>query len=91
MNLYLRLAGVFGALLAAASAAQPNILFIMTDQHSADALSCRMGDRYLKTPNLDRLFRQVAISPASRVPRNSPDSAVTMHLKVERVVPNALF
>jgi choline-sulfatase len=37
------------------SAASPNIVFIMTDQHSADALSCRMGDRYLKTPALDSL------------------------------------
>ena len=43
------------ASLAVASAAPPNIVFIMTDQHSADALSCRMGDRYLKTPALDRL------------------------------------
>lgn len=38
-----------------ASAGQPNVIFIMTDQQSADALSCRMGDRYLKTPALDRL------------------------------------
>ena len=45
----------FAASLAVASAAPPNIVFIMTDQHSADALSCRMGDRYLKTPALDRL------------------------------------
>ena len=37
------------------TAAPPNIVFIMTDQQSADALSCRMGDRYLKTPALDRL------------------------------------
>lgn len=42
-------------LAAAARAAPPNIVFIMTDQHSADALSCRMGDRYLKTPALDSL------------------------------------
>ncbi len=55
MNNILRLALAFGALVAEAFAAQPNILFIMTDQHSADALSCRIGDRYLKTPNLDRL------------------------------------
>jgi choline-sulfatase len=38
-----------------ASAAPPNIVFIMTDQQSADAMSCRMGDRHLKTPALDRL------------------------------------
>jgi len=41
--------------LSAATAAPPNVVFIMTDQQSADALSCRMGDRYLKTPALDRL------------------------------------
>lgn len=33
----------------------PNILFIMTDQQSDDALSCRMGERFLKTPALDGL------------------------------------
>ncbi len=36
-------------------AAAPNVVFIMTDQQSADALSCRMGDRYLRTPALDSL------------------------------------
>lgn len=45
----------FLAVLSASAAVPPNIVFIMTDQHSADALSCRMGDRYLKTPALDRL------------------------------------
>jgi choline-sulfatase len=53
-NLILRAVTV-AAMLATASAAQPNILFIMTDQQSADAMSCRMGDRYIKTPALDRL------------------------------------
>ena len=42
-------------ILSATAATQPNILFIMTDQQSADAMSCRMGDRYIKTPALDRL------------------------------------
>lgn len=36
-------------------AAPPNIVFIMTDQQAADALSCRMGDRYVKTPAMDAL------------------------------------
>lgn len=40
---------------AAAHAAPPNVVFIMTDQQSADALSCRMGERYLRTPALDAL------------------------------------
>ncbi len=33
---------------------QPNILFIMTDDHSAQAISA-YGSRLIKTPNLDRL------------------------------------
>ena len=40
---------------ARAFGAQPNVIYIMTDQQSADALSCRMGERYLKTPALDSL------------------------------------
>jgi choline-sulfatase len=38
-----------------AAASQPNILIITTDQQFADAVSCRMGTRYLHTPNLDSL------------------------------------
>ena len=34
---------------------QPNILLIMTDQQSAEAMSCRIGDTYLKTPAMDSL------------------------------------
>jgi choline-sulfatase len=34
---------------------KPNVLFIITDQQSADALSCRMGQQFLHTPTLDRL------------------------------------
>jgi choline-sulfatase len=45
----------FLALFAVASAAPPNIIFIMTDQQSADTMSSRMGDRYLKTPAMDAL------------------------------------
>ena len=40
---------------------RPNVLLIMTDQQSADALSCRMGKvgrNYLHTPNMDRLFAE---------------------------------
>jgi arylsulfatase A-like enzyme len=42
---------------AALAADRPNILLILTDQQSADAMSCRMGDRYLRTPNMDSLAR----------------------------------
>lgn len=33
---------------------QPNILFVMTDDHAVNALSC-YGGRLMETPNLDRL------------------------------------
>ena len=36
---------------------KPNILFIMTDQQSANMMSCA-GNPYLETPNLDRLAEQ---------------------------------
>ncbi len=39
----------------AASTRPPNVLFIMTDQQSADVMSCRMGDQYLSTPHMDSL------------------------------------
>lgn len=39
---------------AAAADARPNILFIMTDDHAAHAMSC-YGSRVNKTPNLDRI------------------------------------
>jgi len=34
---------------------RPNILLIITDQQSADAMSCAQGDRYLRTPHMDSL------------------------------------
>ncbi len=34
---------------------RPNILFIMTDQQFADAMSCRMGAEYINTPAMDSL------------------------------------
>ncbi|MDX1982786.1 MAG: sulfatase [Bryobacteraceae bacterium] len=43
--------------LAAPPATRPNILFIMTDDHAAQAISC-YGSRINKTPNLDRLGAQ---------------------------------
>lgn len=49
---------ICGLLLSAYSvfaADRPNILFIMTDQHFGDAMSGVMGDRYVKTPHLDKL------------------------------------
>src|SRR5438309_725112 len=63
---------------AAVAAAPPNVVFIMTDQQSADAMSCRMGDRYIKTPAIDRLAtrgtffaRAYAANPLCMPSRNS--------------------
>jgi arylsulfatase A-like enzyme len=45
---------------APAAADRPNILFIMTDDHAAHAISA-YGSRVNRTPNLDRLAREGAI------------------------------
>jgi len=41
----------------AAAAKRPNIVFVITDQQFGDAMSCRMGDRYIHTPAMDSLAR----------------------------------
>ena len=41
-----------------AAAKRPNIVFIMTDQQSADVMSCRMGDQDIQTPAMDSLAKQ---------------------------------
>lgn len=38
-----------------AAEGKPNILFIITDQQFADAMSCRMGRQHIQTPTMDRL------------------------------------
>ena len=48
------LAATGGAALTAAGS-RPNILMVITDQQSADAMSCRLGRRYLNTPAMDSL------------------------------------
>ena len=40
---------------AEASATKRNVLFIITDQQFADAMSCRMGNKFINTPVMDRL------------------------------------
>jgi arylsulfatase A-like enzyme len=46
-----------GAPTGAAPAPRPNIVFIMTDDHAAHAMSC-YGSRIHKTPQLDRLAKE---------------------------------
>ena len=36
---------------------QPNIIFIMTDDHTTQAMSC-YGGRLLDTPNMDRIAEE---------------------------------
>ena len=51
------LAGVLGSGMKSdllASGKMPNIIFILTDDHRWDAMSC-MGHPFIKTPNLDRI------------------------------------
>jgi arylsulfatase A-like enzyme len=55
MKTTLMTAGLLGMMVAAAGAAnRPNILFIMSDDHAAHAISA-YGSRVNQTPNLDRL------------------------------------
>ncbi|GAB6164555.1 hypothetical protein JCM19992_05550 [Thermostilla marina] len=37
---------------------RPNIVLVITDQQSADLMSCRIGDRWLRTPAMDSLASQ---------------------------------
>ena len=58
---------------------RPNIIWIMTDQHSANALSCA-GNPYLHTPNIDRLAeRGVRFTNAyCAMPLSGPSRAAMM-------------
>lgn len=57
-------------------AGNPNIIYIMTDQHSANALSCA-GNKDVHTPNIDRLAaRGVSFSNAyCALPLSGPSRA----------------
>ena len=74
----LRPAALALACAATAMAAPPNVLLVMTDQQTADALSFRMGRDYIHTPALDRLAargtyfsRAYAPNPLCMPARNS--------------------
>jgi len=41
----------------AAATEKRNVLFIITDQQFADAMSCRIGEAFIHTPTMDRLAR----------------------------------
>ena len=46
---------MMGPLRPACGEQKPNVLFIITDQQSGDAMSCRMGNEYINTPAMDSL------------------------------------
>ena len=56
MRIPLPLVVLLAAWMSAKAATRPNILFIMTDDHAAQALSC-YGSRVNETPGLDRMAR----------------------------------
>lgn len=47
---------------------KPNIVLIITDQQSAEALSCRMGDQYLSTPHMDSLAQNGVVFTRAYTP-----------------------
>ncbi len=51
------LALLMGNVSRSSAAERPNVLFIMTDQQFADAMSCCMGSQYIHTPAMDGLAR----------------------------------
>ena len=62
----------------AQSIRRPNIIIITTDQQMADAMSSRMGNKWLRTPNMDKLAakgvfftRAYAANPLCVPSRNS--------------------
>jgi arylsulfatase A-like enzyme len=66
------------ACLHASEPKKPNLLFIMTDQQFADAMSCRMGRTWINTPAMDSLAtngmvftRAYASNPLCMPSRNS--------------------
>jgi len=50
-----RLLQMGGAAYLAPAGSRPNIVIITTDQQFGDAMSCRIGKRYLNTPHMDSL------------------------------------
>jgi len=64
----------------------PNVVLIMTDQQSADAMSCRMGKQFLNTPAMDRLAadgmvftRAYSANPLCQPQRNSMFTGMYPH------------
>ena len=49
---------------------KPNIIFIMTDQQHSGMMSCT-GNRWLKTPAMDRLAREGVIGRAGQEGRKT--------------------
>lgn len=63
------LAGARGA--AAGQTRKPNVLWLLGDQHRAQALGC-MGDPNVKTPNIDRLAGDVGMAAVAGCPLCTP-------------------
>src|SRR5579864_8851768 len=58
---FLQAAGLAAVAQRARATARPNILIVTTDQQFGDAMSCRIGDRYLRTPAMDSLAAHGAL------------------------------
>jgi len=55
-------------IMAGGTSARPNVLFIMTDQQFAEAMSCRMGRQFLHTPAMDGLAAQGTVFTRAYTP-----------------------
>ena len=59
MKRFIAAASLVASTATAQQAARPNIVFIMSDDHAAHAISA-YGSRVNRTPNIDRLAREGA-------------------------------
>ena len=95
------LLGLLGTAALAKSGPQPNILYIMADDHAAHAISA-YGSRINQTPNIDRIAQPAACAsptasaptPSARpaAPRFSPASTATRTASTpsnDRSIPSA--
>lgn len=62
---------------------RPNIIFMMTDDHTTQAMSC-YGGNLIQTPNMDRIANEVSVLtivmqsmpfPVLHVPASSPENS----------------
>ena len=74
---------------AGSAASQPNIIFVLADDHRYDALSC-LGHPFIKTPNIDRIADDGVIEAGGEDADDSQDDASATSEPSEDDVDNSI-